>query len=64
MTSGKTNASIDERAERNRGSCDAVVVFLTCLPKRALERDWLARRRELNAAFARGRKVRRKRTET
>jgi hypothetical protein len=33
-------------------------------PRRMLERDWQQRRRELNAAFVRGRKVRRERTRT
>ena len=31
-------------------------------PRRTLKRDRLARRRKLNAAFVRGRKVRRERT--
>ena len=43
-----------------------VLRFLSFLvsPRRMLERDWQQRRRELNAAFARGRKIRRERIGT
>jgi hypothetical protein len=43
-----------------------VLRFLSFLlsPRRMLQRDWQQRRRELNAAFARGRKIRRERIGT
>jgi hypothetical protein len=64
MTLGETNATMNACAERIRGSVVRWLLSLLLSPKRTLERDWQARRRELNAAFAHGRKVRRERIGT
>ncbi len=65
----ETDASMNEYTKRVmlNVSGGAVMQWLFSLllsPRRTLKRDRLARRRKLNAAFVRGRKVRRERTRT
>ena len=64
MMLGPTCARINICDERSKGPVVRWLLSLLLSPRRTLERDWQARRRKLDAAFALGRKVRRERTET